>query len=103
MAKPVLIYFLLICTFLLLPPLTYSASPTGSLEVSPVFLEVELVRPDDIKRIVFSYKNNSQKPISLEIFPIDFRQTDLTGAINFLGAESGSFSYSLASFLSFES
>lgn len=79
-----------------------AASPSGSLEVSPSFIDVVLEKAQETKQVVLSYKNNSSKPISLEIFPIDFRQADGTGAINFLGAESGSFSYSLASFLSFE-
>lgn len=95
-------YFLPLLIFLFSKQ-TALAAANGSLEASPVFTEVVLDKPDEVKQIILTYKNNSTKPITLEIFPIDFKQADITGAINFLGTESGSFSYSLSSYLSFES
>lgn len=85
------------------PPVKATEGVEGAIEASPVFTEVVLEAPGETEEIELLYKNNSDETITLEIFPIDFRQADLTGAVNFLGVESGSFSYSLSSFLSFES
>ena len=75
----------------------------GTLELSPAFVDVVLSKPDEQKQIVLNLTNNSNKPVSLELYPIDFKQKDEFGTIGFLGQDAGSFSYSLSSFVSFES
>ncbi len=70
--------------------------------VSPGLLEVVLDKPQEEKKIEIFYTNNTNAPITLEIFPIDFKQQDIRGGISFLGKDSGNFSYSLSSFLSFQ-
>jgi hypothetical protein len=100
-----LVQLFLLCVLIsfIFPCPIQAATPRGSIEAYPVFADVVLENPQQNKEIIFSYKNNSTGVINLELFPIDFRQADRTGALSFTGAESGSFSYSLSSFLSFES
>lgn len=85
---------------ILVPPIL--AKEKG-LVVSPAYTEVVLEKPGEEKKLEITYTNNTNSPISLEMFAIDFKQQDQTGAIAFLGQQPGSFSYSLSSFLSFES
>jgi hypothetical protein len=79
----------------------YAQSPNGSLRAEPAFTEVVLNQPDEEKSVAIEYKNDSTSPVSLELFPLDFKQQDETGVISFLGKDAGSFSYSLSSFLTF--
>ncbi len=98
MLKWVLVVIIVIYS-ILLPKI---ASAAGSLEVQPAYSDVVLTKPEEEKTILFKYKNTSSKTVSLEVFPIDFKQQDEKGGIGFLGKDSGSYSYSLSSFLTFE-
>lgn len=101
--KTVLLFSIVILSQLLLLRGPSYAAQKGALELSPAFLDVVLKTPNEEKKITLDFANQSDKPISLEIFPIDFKQKDEFGTLSFLGQEAGSFSYSLSSFLSFES
>lgn len=74
----------------------------GGLEIVPAFVEVELTKPGEKAQVPISLTNQSDTFISLELFPIDFKQKDGSGAISFVG-QKGAYSYSLSSFLSFQS
>lgn len=74
----------------------------SSIEVQPAYVEVSLNKPDEVQQIEVLFTNHSDKPITLQIFPIDFKQADDFGAIQMLSSP-GSYSYSLSSFLSLES
>lgn len=95
-----LISFLLVAFIL---PQHAQATQQGTLEVAPAYQEVVLEKPDEEKIVKFTYTNQSTEPLSLELYPIDFKQQGENGEIGFLGRESGSYSYSLSSFLTFES
>ncbi len=75
----------------------------GSLEIVPAYLEVSLEKANETKQIHIDLTNHSSHHVALEMFPIDFKQRDLDGLTTFIGQQEGSYSYSLASFLSFES
>lgn len=79
------------------------ASTQNVLEVSPAYLDVTLGKTEARKTIQITYTNKSNQSVALELYPIDFNQSDDTGAYGFLGQSPGSYSYSLSSFLSFES
>jgi hypothetical protein len=72
------------------------------LEVNPAYVDISIGEPDTSKKVTVSYKNTGSVPLTLEIFPIDFKQTADSGQISFLGSQSGTYSYSLSSFLSFD-
>lgn len=87
--------------FLLLN-INFALASEGTIEIEPAYIEVEIKDPAQEEDITITFKNNSQKTISLEIFPVDFKQQNERGGVSFLGKEAGSYSYSLSSFLSFE-
>lgn len=102
------IYFDLLLLFIILfssksiqaaQPFIYSK---GSIGLHPAYSDVVLQKPDEEKFLDLFFLNNSDKPISLNISAIDFKQKDLIGIVTFLGENSKDFSYSLASFLNFE-
>jgi hypothetical protein len=96
---------LLAYVFILLrvTPISFAQTPSsGTLSVSPAYLEVVLDKPNEEKSIKFTYTNNSSEPISLELYPIDFKQQGEQGGISFLGKDSGTYSYSLSSFVALE-
>ena len=74
-----------------------------SLTVNPAYREVEVKAPSKDQYIELSYTNSGKKPITLELYPIDFHQKSPSGEISFAGINQDEYSYSLASFLSFES
>ena len=74
----------------------------GSIQIEPAYIEVVLDQKSSEKQFDVTVKNNSSKNISLDIFPIDFQSSGVRGGITFLGQEASSYSYSLSSFLSFE-
>ncbi len=74
-----------------------------SIEVSPAFIEISLDKPDQEKEIKITYKNYSNQNINLRIFPIDFKQKNENGDLTLLGQQTEGYSYSLSSFLSFNS
>ncbi len=90
--------------FLLLYPGLSQAKELGGqgVEVSPAFIDVELTHPGDVKQVPFTFTNYTNKQITLDLSPIDFKQRDDMGDIGFVGRDTGSYSYSLSSFLSFE-
>jgi hypothetical protein len=92
------IFFALSCFV----PQAWAASPAvGSLTVSPAYLEVSLTKPGEVQAIPITYTNHSQQAVTLTMFALDFNQADANGTIGFLPSP-GSYSYSLASFLSLE-
>lgn len=74
----------------------------SSLEVSPAYVDINLEKPDEVQTLPIVFTNHSKSSLTLQIFPIDFKQADDFGAIQMLTAP-GSYSYSLSSFLSLES
>lgn len=74
-----------------------------SIEVSPAFMEISLEKPEQEKEIKITYKNYSDQSINLRIFPIDFKQKNENGDLTLLGQQTEGYSYSLSSFLSFNS
>lgn len=77
------------------------ASGNGTVEVVPAYTDVTIDASQSAKQIKFSYTNHSSTPITLDLFPIDFKQQN-NGSLSFLGQSSGAYSYSLSSFLSFD-
>ena len=85
------------------PVLAKPTKKSASLEVKPAYVEMVLKKPLEEKDIELTFINHSQDTLKLEIFPIDFKQQDPTGLLSFLGKEASQwYSYSLSSFLSFE-
>ena len=78
----------------------YAISDNG-LTVSPAYVDVNILDTQLSKDLEFVYTNHSQTTVTLQMLPIDFKQTDPLGTIGFVQAGVGSYSYSLASFLSF--
>jgi hypothetical protein len=74
----------------------------GTLQLSPAYVEVTLDKPDETKQIQIFLTNNTSHQITLQMSPIDFKQKEPEGITTFIGQDE-SYSYSLASFLSFES
>lgn len=74
----------------------------GSIQIEPAYIEVVLDEKSSEKSFDITVKNNSSKNISLDIFPIDFQSSGVRGGVTFLGQDISSYSYSLSSFLSFE-
>ena len=93
--------FLLVSVAWIIPANIEAASPSG-LQVSPAYVDVSLPQIASQQEIPITYYNTSNEVLVLELFPIDFRQTSPYGQIGFLGKEAGEYSYSLSSFLSFE-
>lgn len=94
--------FALVSSLIFLKPVFAAEKTDSSLEVSPAYIDVTLQKPDEVQQVEVVYTNHSAKPITLQIFPIDFKQADDFGAIQML-SNPGSYSYSLSSFLSLES
>ena len=95
-------YIFILFIIFLISPIKIYAQGTGGINVNPAFIDVEVEDPLERKVFQITYKNNGTDIIELEIFPVDFTQTDERGTIGFLGREAGSYQYSLSSFLSFE-
>lgn len=74
----------------------------GTVELVPAYLEVTLDKPGETKQIQLFLTNHTQKQITLQLFPIDFKQQEPNGITTFIGQQEKNYSYSLASFLSFE-
>lgn len=94
--------YILICLFLLsfFPARVYGVE--NSLTLSPAYIDVVVKEAQEEKEISFYITNNTVKPISLDLFSIDFQQKDELGTIGFLGKDTKDYSYSLSSFLSFK-
>jgi len=90
---------LLLLIFLasVLAPHTYAKN---GIQVSPAFLEVDINKPGEKKEVSVQVTNKTVHEVTLDIYPLDFRQKDEFGSIGFLGLDN-SYSYSLSSFLSF--
>jgi hypothetical protein len=73
----------------------------GSLTISPAYVEVSLTKPGEELKLPITFTNSSSQQITLEVFPLDFNSADTNGTIGFIPS-AGSYSYSLASFLSLE-
>ncbi len=70
----------------------------GALTVAPAFSDITLTESADRAEVILEYKNGGSETVELEIGAIDFRQTD-NGVLQYVGQDAGSYSYSLASFL----
>lgn len=89
--------------FVFLCPRSSLAAPKGSITIEPSILDVTLPEASSQADLSFTLTNNTDKPVSLEFFPIDFKQQDEFGRIALLSKDAaGSYSYSLSSFLSFD-
>ncbi len=96
-------FFIAVFFFFSFASTLFAQKHNGVLEVSPAYLEVVLEKPDEEKAIELQYSNTSKQSVSLELYAIDFKQQGEQGGIIFLGEDSKTYSYSLSSFLSFES
>ena len=71
----------------------------SGIELYPAALDITIdaAKPEETASIFII--NNNQEPIELELNSIDFRQKDLSGIVQFLGVQSETYSYSLASYI----
>lgn len=92
----------LLFLFLSIPSAQAVTGKNNGVEIAPAVIDVTLKQADEELPIQLQLTNHTGKTITLELFPIDFEQKDENGTPGFLGENSGSYSYSLASFLSFE-
>lgn len=74
----------------------------SGIEIAPAFVEVDLTTAAQSKEIKIELTNHSPETVRLRMFPIDFKQSDEQGRLTFFTNNTGTFSYSLSSFLSFE-
>lgn len=97
-----LLFFVFSLIALLAFPSTLIAQESGGISVNPAYIDVEVQDPAEKKEFEITYTNKGDELVELEIFSIDFRQTDERGVIGFLGEESDTYEYRLSSFLTFE-
>lgn len=98
-----LIAIIIAVLLLLTSPQSSFAAGKGTITIEPAVIDVTLENASSEASLSFSLTNNSDKPVTLEIFPIDFKQQDEFGRIAMVSQdEAGSYSYSLSSFLEFE-
>lgn len=93
------LFFCSLLFFLL--PLKSFAQESG-IKISPAFIDVVLEQGEEEKDLNIEVENLTNETIQLSLSAIDFRQANETGGIDFLGIDAQNYSYSLASFLSFE-
>ncbi len=79
----------------------YAAANDTGLTVRPAYVDISILDSQQSKDLDFVYTNHSQTTVTLQMLPIDFKQTDPLGTVGFVQPGGGSYSYSLASFLSF--
>lgn len=91
-----------IALFLFQPPSVLAQENNKGLTVSPAFVDITLEKVGEEQKIELDYINHTLHPVNLEIFPLDFKQQDENGQISFVN-QTDVYSYSLSSFLSFES
>lgn len=87
-------------SFLFLPAGSFAQE--SGIKVSPAFLEVVLGESESEKDVEVEIENLTDDTVQISLFAIDFRQANENGGIDFLGVNSQDYSYSLASFISFE-
>lgn len=73
-----------------------------TIEISPAFVDITLGEEGDEKSFEILITNKTNKKIKVDFSSLDFKQTDPSGAIGFLGKEIGNYTYSLSSFLTFD-
>jgi len=95
------VFIVLILLFLLLP--SHSFAQEQGIRISPAFLDITLDPSQTKKDIPIEIENLTSQPVQLSLSAIDFRQANENGGIDFSGIDSQDYSYSLASFISFES
>lgn len=69
------------------------------LEVDPAFQEVTISPQEREKNIIITLTNHQSESINLELFPVTFNPRDSSGLAQFEVDESGSYSYSLSSYI----
>jgi hypothetical protein len=85
------------------PSPVHAQQSSGALTVSPAFTDITLEQPDEEKTIKLTLHNSSLEIVTLELYPIDFKQQNEFGGVGFLGKDTaGGYSYSLSSFLTLE-
>lgn len=94
--------FLVLVVFIFFVPQPSFAQMKSGIEVQPSYVDVDLRAEEGQEEITISYTNHSQNSIILELYPMDFRSTNPSGGIGFVGQNVEEYSYSLSSFLSFE-
>lgn len=100
-----LVVLICVCISLFIAPAISAEQPPkskGTLQVEPAYVEVTLNKDQPEETFDIFYTNNSTSPVTLDIFPVDFKQASDKGGISFLGKEANTYSYSLSSFLTFE-
>ena len=99
--KSKLIGFAVFFLLLSIIPHTVFAATQGGIEVRPAYIDVDLTEKASQQALSITYVNRSTTPITLELYPIDFRQNNPNGGVGFVQSSS-EYLYSLSSFLSFE-
>lgn len=94
----VLIWCLLLTTFLLHAYQPNRAHAQGLFTLDPAFQEVVLLENQSKAQAVISYKNDSNTVREVELFAYDFTQNDVLGGVAFV-LDNQSYPHSLASFL----
>ena len=75
----------------------------GTIKLTPAYLDVKLDKLGEVKKLQLFLTNNTTHQVTLQVFPIDFKQKEPEGVTTFIGQAGENYSYSLASFLSFQS
>lgn len=78
------------------------AQTSRGITVKPAFLDITIDPKSPEKTFSVTFINNTSHDVSLQIFPVDFKQQDSQGSLGFLNQQAGSYSYSLSSFLTFD-
>ena len=99
-----IIFFFLVLSFLFKPSSQVWAQqkPANTIEISPAYVDVTLNEKGDEKSFEISITNRTDRKVRVDFSSLDFKQTDPSGALSFLGKEIGNYTYSLSSFLTFD-
>lgn len=95
-------FCLLIVSILFLVLTQVASAQERGIRISPALLDIVLDETEDEKQIQVTIENLTNNTVQLALSAIDFRQANETGGIDFSGVDSQDYSYSLASFISFE-
>lgn len=85
---------LILLSFFLLAPHKALAK---NITIAPAYQEIELKKGDEVTSNI-TLTNDTEKPITFNLFTLNFAQND-KGLIEFLGRDSTSYSFALASFI----
>ncbi|MBP7832289.1 MAG: hypothetical protein KA035_00785 [Candidatus Levybacteria bacterium] len=100
--KRICLSFCVVVVFVFSFAHTSYAQSKNTITLSPAYIDVTLEKSQEEAQVSFFITNNTRKPLSLDLFSIDFQQKDDLGTIGFLGKDADNYSYALSSFLQFE-